>query len=378
MKQTFWARMHGGKRYITLMKTRGIHLAVQASKTKPPRRIMNCHLFENRKPNAVRGAKSVLIKGWQRHFWKKPVINVAKHPRLESPLNCLQRTNTIQKSTNPNGRSRMVRWALRGLAICVFSGSLAAFGATANINIVNFAFSPNTVNINVNDSVTWTWVGSPHSATSDTTLWDSGVFGAGHTFSRTFTSAGSFPFHCTVHPFMTGTITVQSINVPPAVTLTNPPNGSVFAAPASFVLAAAASDSDGRVARVEFLQGTNLLGSVKASPYSMSVSNVGAGTYVFSAIAVDDGGSKATNALTISVVTAAPIRLSAPQRLSPTSFQFSYTATVGLRYVIQRSSDLTHWTDLETNTATANSIVFQDAAVRANPTFYRVGLLNNP
>jgi hypothetical protein len=279
---------------------------------------------------------------------------------------------------DPNTRSRILRCVLRGLAICVFGWSLASFGAVANINIVNFAFSPNSVNINVNDSVTWTWVGSPHSATSDTALWDSGISGAGHTFSRTFTSAGSFPFHCTVHPFMTGSITVLSVNVPPAVAFANPPDGSVFAAPASFILAATASDSDGSVTNVEFRQGANLLANITASPYSVSVSNLAAGTYTFSAVAADISGSKATNALTISVVTPAPITLSAPQRLSPTSFQFSYTATVGLRYIIQRSSDLTLWTDLKTNTAAANSIIFQDTAATSNPAFYRVGLLHNP
>lgn len=264
------------------------------------------------------------------------------------------------------------------MVICSFSASLAAFGAVANVNIVNFAFSPNTVNINVNDSVTWTWVGSPHTTTSDTGLWDSGVFGTGHTFSRTFTAPGSFPFHCTVHPFMTGTITVAAANVPPTVVFTNPPNGSVFAAPASFTLTATASDSDGSVTNVEFFQGAIPLGNVIASPYSVPVRNLAAGTYTFSAVATDNGGSNATNSLTVSVVTPAQVVLSDAQKLSPTSFQFSYSATIGLNYVIQRSGDLTHWTSLSTNRAAASSVIFQDAGTSENPAFYRVGLLPNP
>jgi plastocyanin len=191
----------------------------------------------------------------------------------------------IKTSKVPNTRKRMLHCALRVLAIGSFRWSLASFGAEFNVNIVNFAFSPSSVNISVNDSVTWTWVGSPHTTTSDTGLWDSGVFGTGHTFSRTFTSAGSFPFFCTVHPFMTGTI---------------------------------------------------------------------------------------------SVVTPAPIRLSDAQQLSPTLFQFSYSAIMGLRYLVQRSTDLTHWTDLSTNTAAASSIIFQDRDTSQSPAFYRVGLLQNP
>jgi len=284
----------------------------------------------------------------------------------------------IKATKNPNPVQPLLRCALCVLAICLLSSPPQAFGTVANISIINFAFTPSNVSINVNDSVTWTWVGSPHTTTSDTGLWDSGVFGAGHTFTRAFASAGSFPFHCTVHPFMTGTINVRSINIPPTVAFTAPPNGSVFAAPASFTLSATASDSDGTVTNVEFLQGASLLGNVTTAPYSVSVRNLVGGTYTFSAVATDNAGSRATNVLTLSVVTAAPIRLSAPQRHSPTSFQFSYSATIGLSYVVQRSLDLTHWAALSTNRATASSVVFTDQVATGNQWFYRVGLLPNP
>ena len=282
------------------------------------------------------------------------------------------------KATKSPHPVQPLRCALRVLAICLLSCSPQAFGTAANISIINFAFTPNNVSINVNDSVTWTWVGAPHTTTSDTGLWDSGVFGAGHTFTRTFTSAGSFPFHCTVHPFMTGTINVQSVNIPPTVAFSNPPDASVFAAPASFTLSANASDSDGSVTNVEFLQGASVLGNIKSPPYSVPVGNLTAGTYAFSAIVTDNGGSKATNTLTISVVTPGPITLSAPRLLTPTQFQFSYAAAIGLSYVVQRSLDLTHWTALSTNTATASSVVFTDQNASGNLWFYRVGLSPNP
>jgi plastocyanin len=288
------------------------------------------------------------------------------------------KTNEIKSTKYPNAGKQRLRYILCGLAIFAAIWSLPAFGTVANINIVNFAFSPNTVSIKVNDSVTWTWVGSPHSTTSDTGLWDSGVLETGATFSHKFTSAGSFPFHCNVHPFMTGTIGVQAASVPPTVAFTSPPNGSVFAAPASFTLTATASDSDGSITNVQFLQGSTLLGNVTKSPFSVSVHNLAAGTYTFSAVATATGGSRATNALTVSVVTPAPISLSNARQLSPTSFQLSYSATIGLRYVVQRSADLTQWTDLNTNTASASSITFLDQDANGNPGFYRVGLLPNP
>src|SRR6266404_1723637 len=226
-----------------------------------------------------------------------------------------------------NRANRSLQLAIYGLAICAVCCPPLALATVANISIVNFAFTPSSVSISVNDSVKWTWAGSPHSTTSDTGLWESGVLGTGATFTHTFASTGSFPFHCSVHPFMTGTIGVQSANVPPTVGITNPTNGSVFAAPASFTLAATASDTDGSVTNVQFFQGSVSLGNLTNSPYSVALHNLTAGNYTFSAVATDNLGSKATNSITMRVVTPVPITLSAAQQLSPTCFQFSYSAT---------------------------------------------------
>jgi plastocyanin len=325
-------------------------------------------------PGERRRAKRVPIKAWQSHFWSKPIVNVPTH-RHSNPR---RHTNLIKNTKNLNPGNRLLHCTLCSLAVAVLNWSLPARGANTKINIVNFAFSPNTATINVNDTVTWTWVGSPHSSTSDTGLWDSGVFSAGHTFTLAFTSAGSFPFHCTVHPFMTGTITVQSANIPPTVALTSPGNGLVFAAPASFTLNAKASDSDGSVTNVQFLQGASVLGNSITPPYAASVSNLLAGTYTFSAVATDDGGSQSADTISLNVVTPGPLMLSAPQWLAPSSFQFSYSATIGLSYVVQRSLDLTQWAALSTNTATASEVVYTDQNASGNLWFYRVGLLPNP
>ena len=318
--------------------------------------------FANGKPSSGQN----LLFTFEPIYTRKPNQNPRKHFNMSKNIRRLKPGKGLFHCT------------LCSLAVAAFSWSPYAFGMDATITIVNFAFSPNTATINANDTVTWNWVGSPHSSTSDTAVWDSGIFSAPHTFSRTFTSAGTFPFHCTVHPFMTGTITVQAVNVPPTVAFTNPPNHSVFAAPATFTLGATASDSDGSVTNVEFLQGVSVLGNDTTAPYSVSIHNLPANSYTFSAVASDNGGSRATNTLTISVVTPGPINLSAPEWLPPGSFQFSYSATIGLRYVVQRSPDATHWTALSTNTAAASSIVFMDHNANADQGFYRVGLLPNP
>jgi plastocyanin len=45
--------------------------------------------------------------------------------------------------------------------------------------------------------------------TSDTNLFDSGPISNGATFSYTFNEAGTFNYHCNVHPSMLGKVTVQ-------------------------------------------------------------------------------------------------------------------------------------------------------------------------
>jgi endoglucanase len=88
--------------------------------------------------------------------------------------------------------------------------------------------------------------------------------------------------------------TASSGNRAPVVSLTSPTAGQVFTAPATVNFAATASDPDGTVARVEFLNGSTIVGSDTSSPYSFAWANVAAGTYSVSARAVDNLGATTT------------------------------------------------------------------------------------
>jgi hypothetical protein len=101
--------------------------------------------------------------------------------------------------------------------------------------------------------------------------------------------------------------TPGSTNQPPTVTLTSPASGSTFTAPATISLAANASDPENRLARVEFYNGTTLVGTDTTAPFSVSWGSVPAGTYTLTALAVDaDGGQTHSSAVTISVGTTSP------------------------------------------------------------------------
>ncbi len=81
----------------------------------------------------------------------------------------------------------------------------------------------------------------------------------------------------------------------PTVSLTNPAEGAQLAAGSSVVLSADASDVDGTVDRVEFLQGGAVIGEVRQPPYDLEIDNLAPGCYDLSATVVDDEGRTATS-----------------------------------------------------------------------------------
>jgi hypothetical protein len=91
-------------------------------------------------------------------------------------------------------------------------------------------------------------------------------------------------------------------NVLPTVSITSPASGATFTAPASITIDATASDSDGTVTKVDFYQGSTLLGTDTTSPYSFTWSNVSAGSYSLTAVATDNaGGTKTSTAVSVTV-----------------------------------------------------------------------------
>jgi hypothetical protein len=99
-------------------------------------------------------------------------------------------------------------------------------------------------------------------------------------------------------------ITVTAPNQAPTVTLTSPATGATFTAPATIALTASASDPENRLGRVDFYNGSTLLATDTASPFSFTWSSVPAGSYTLTAVATDaDGGSATSTAGSITVNT---------------------------------------------------------------------------
>jgi plastocyanin len=86
----------------------------------------------------------------------------------------------------------------------------AQSGSTVDVSISGYAFNPPTLTIKEGTTVTWTNQDAVvHTVTSDTGVFDSGDLAQGATFSYTFTTAGTYVYHCLPHHArMEGTITV--------------------------------------------------------------------------------------------------------------------------------------------------------------------------
>jgi amicyanin len=82
--------------------------------------------------------------------------------------------------------------------------------ATSDVTITNFAFAPAAITVKVGTTVTWTNKDEePHTVFSSAGGMKSPVLASNQsTYSFTFTTAGSYDYNCTIHPFMHGNVTV--------------------------------------------------------------------------------------------------------------------------------------------------------------------------
>lgn len=88
-------------------------------------------------------------------------------------------------------------------------------GVKYDVNIMSFAFSPQTLTISPGSTVIWTNSDSvAHTVVSDTgNEIDSPNLAQGESYSHIFTIPGTYTYHCSIHPSMTGTIVVTSSNI---------------------------------------------------------------------------------------------------------------------------------------------------------------------
>jgi plastocyanin len=94
-------------------------------------------------------------------------------------------------------------------------GSTSAAGGstasgTATVDIKNFAFSPASLTVTKGTKVTWKFEDSTaHTVKADDGTFTSPALANGKTYSYTFTKTGTFKYICSIHQYMTATVTVK-------------------------------------------------------------------------------------------------------------------------------------------------------------------------
>jgi probable HAF family extracellular repeat protein len=246
----------------------------------------------------------------------------------------------------------------------------ATFQAPANFSIGASASDSDGTVTNVQFLVNSTVVGNstvaPYSAAANNL--------SGGTYTLTAIAADNAGLTATDSIMITVTAVVADL--PPTVIITNPAPNATFQAPANFSMGASASDSDGAVTNVQFLVNSTIVGNSTVAPYSATVSSLSAGTYTLSAVASDNAGLTATNAITVTVLNSAvaPITLLNPA-FNGNSFSFSLATQAGVTYQGQFVSPLgtaNNWITFTNFVGDGSTVQVSDWKLSQDQGFYRV------
>lgn len=103
------------------------------------------------------------------------------------------------------------------------------------------------------------------------------------------------------------------VQIGPTISITSPTNGEVVIEGAPLTIEVATDDQDGTISKVEFYQGSSLLGEATTAPFSITTTDINAGGQTLTAIATDDDGLTANSApVAISVKALPVVTITAP------------------------------------------------------------------
>ena len=108
-------------------------------------------------------------------------------------------------------RSAALSFAILALLSCSRGQAAApAQPVTHTVSIENMQFQPATLTVKAGDSVVWVNKDMfPHTATSTSDAFDSGQIEAGASWTFRAATTGEFPYVCSLHPTMGGTLRVE-------------------------------------------------------------------------------------------------------------------------------------------------------------------------
>jgi hypothetical protein len=140
---------------------------------------------------------------------------------------------------------------------------------------------------------------SANTGTGLTYQWFNGASQVGTGSTYTAATAGNYIVEATNAFSCKATSDAVSVivnnNQPPTINVTTPADNSIFTSPANIILTAVATDPDGTITKVDFYNGTILVGTDPNSPYNFAMNNLTDGSYTITAIATDNNGATTTS-----------------------------------------------------------------------------------
>ncbi|WP_226846778.1 cupredoxin domain-containing protein [Dehalogenimonas etheniformans] len=113
------------------------------------------------------------------------------------------------------GKNLKATFSLLAATIMVLAAMLIPEACSSQVSaqtveMYRLQYLPAALTVKVGTAVTWKNTESNvHSVTSDTGLFDSGLFSPGDSYTYTFLSTGTYYYHCKIQGGMTGTIFVK-------------------------------------------------------------------------------------------------------------------------------------------------------------------------
>jgi len=139
--------------------------------------------------------------------------------------------------SNGRARHRRVSWVVAVAAlVSAILGVSAVVGKDQPVRIVDFGFEPATVTVDQGQVVTWMNAAARgHTVTADKGSFDSGTLSTFDSFANVFETAGTFTYHCSIHPTrMKGTVIVKVVVATPTPSGTQPPTPPPGTLPPNF------------------------------------------------------------------------------------------------------------------------------------------------
>ena len=141
------------------------------------------------------GSSRAGIASWRFGFeFDVPIRNLGRWAAIFAPPRAEEMARESQEQSERTGPAR----------------AHDAQGKQVTVDIADYSFSPDPLKIARGTTVTWVNHDDvAHTATADDHSWDSKEIAPGAKWSRTFDKPGRYPYYCTIHPDMKGTVEVR-------------------------------------------------------------------------------------------------------------------------------------------------------------------------